>query len=145
VGSDSHISVSPVEELRWLEYGQRLVTRRRNIAVRNGQGSVGASLFSQALAGGVRGTRQPVGAFRFGAVGEAAGSRADFLLLNDSAPELAARDGSALLDSWIFSGNRNLVREAWVGGKRLVAGGSHRDRAQLETRYAAALQTLRGR
>src|SRR3546814_14916695 len=41
IGSDSHISVSPVEELRWLEYGQRLVTHHRNLSVGAGSTSVG--------------------------------------------------------------------------------------------------------
>ena len=54
IGSDSHVSVSPVEELRWLEYGQRLTTRRRNIAVAPGQPSTGTLLYTQALAGGLR-------------------------------------------------------------------------------------------
>src|SRR5690606_13984830 len=44
IGSDSHISVSPVEELRWLEYGQRLATRHRNLAVRADSPSVGGTL-----------------------------------------------------------------------------------------------------
>jgi formimidoylglutamate deiminase len=144
VGSDSHISVSPVEELRWLEYGQRLVSRRRNIGVRGGQGSVGASLFAQALDGGAHGTQQPVGALRFAAAdGVGTGSRADFLLLDDSTPELDGREGSALLDSWIFSGNRNPVQEVWVAGTRVVAAGRHRHRDALQSRYRSALQRLR--
>src|SRR5690348_1390592 len=52
IGSDSHISVSPVEELRWLEYGQRLVTRRRNIAASDSSDSVGETLWGDALFGG---------------------------------------------------------------------------------------------
>src|SRR5690606_22822087 len=63
IGSDSHISTSPIEELRWLEYGQRLAARRRNIAVDARQRSTGAVLYAHALAGGARGTMQPVGAF----------------------------------------------------------------------------------
>src|SRR5690606_12632814 len=70
VGSDSHVSVSPVEELRWLEYGQRLSTRRRNIAVSAGQPSTGTLLYTQALAGGLR------------ACGQGGAAAADHVLLD---------------------------------------------------------------
>ena len=106
-------------------------------------GSVGASLYAQALEGGGRGTQQPVGALRLAAPDAVeAGSRADFLLLDDSAPELVERAGSAVLDSWIFSGNRNLVREVWVAGTRVVAAGRHLQREQLQLRYRSALRRL---
>ena len=141
VGSDSHISVSPVEELRWLEYGQRLSARRRNIAVQPRQTSTGECLFAHALAGGARGTMQAVGALE-GSDGNGPGTRADFLVLDEHAPELAGATPANLLDRWIFSGNRNLVRETWVGGERVVDGGRHRHRAAIETRYRAALATL---
>ena len=61
IGSDSHVSVSPVEELRWLEYGQRLQTRHRNIAVRADNGSVGETLLHGTLASGAAATGQAVG------------------------------------------------------------------------------------
>src|SRR5690606_35984166 len=54
IGSDSHVSVSPVEELRWLEYGQRLVTRRRNIAVAADSPGVGATLLRAVVASQAR-------------------------------------------------------------------------------------------
>ncbi|MCC7330687.1 MAG: formimidoylglutamate deiminase, partial [Gammaproteobacteria bacterium] len=54
IGSDSHVSVSPVEELRWLEYGQRLATGRRNVAATAAEPHCGARLFRAAVAGGAR-------------------------------------------------------------------------------------------
>src|SRR5262249_23309062 len=62
IGSDSHISVSPVEELRWLEYGQRLATRHRNIAVTELSESVGETLWGNALFGGARASGVEIGA-----------------------------------------------------------------------------------
>jgi formimidoylglutamate deiminase len=141
VGSDSHISVSPVEELRWLEYGQRLITRRRNIAVTPPRSSTGDCLYMQALAGGVRGTMQPVGELDAGRDG-GAGTRADFLVLDDSAPELAGATPDNLLDRWIFSGNRNLVREVHVAGERVVQDRRHRHRDAVEQDYRRALAAL---
>src|SRR5690606_40994080 len=54
IGSDSHVSISPVEELRWLEYGQRLNTLRRLIAASEEQPHCGARLWREALAGGAQ-------------------------------------------------------------------------------------------
>src|SRR6202012_2586420 len=75
IGSDSHISISPVEELRWLEYGQRLQTRHRNVAARHAGDSVGETLWRAALKGGAQAADLPIGALR-------AGARADLLVLD---------------------------------------------------------------
>ena len=130
IGSDSHVSVSPVEELRWLEYGQRLATRRRNIAVSAQQPSTGELLYAQALQGGLR------------ACGQAAAAAGDFIVLDDTAPALAGATPADLLDRFVFAGNRSLVRETHVGGERLVAEGRHRDREAVARRYAQALRAL---
>ncbi|NYZ62556.1 formimidoylglutamate deiminase [Luteimonas deserti] len=128
IGSDSHISVSPVEELRWLEYGQRLVTHRRNIAVRAGMPSVGATLLD-----GVQRSAAPATGF------DIAG---DHLVLDAEAPVLAGAVRADLADRWIFSGNRPLVREVHVGGRRVVAEGRHPLREQAAREYAGAMRTL---
>lgn len=135
IGSDSHISVSPVEELRWLEYGQRLVSHRRNIAVGEAQPSTGAHLFAQALAGGARSAGRPVGAL-------APGHRADFIVLDENAPILAGATPDDLLDRWVFSGNRPLVREVFAGGRRVVADGRHIHAERIAERYRVALAAL---
>ncbi len=135
VGSDSHISVSPIEELRWLEYGQRLVTKRRNIAVQSGNTSTGESLLTAAWRSGAQATGRSIGM-----LDEAA--RADFVVLDENAPELACASVDNLVDRWIFSGNRNLVRDVYVGGKRVVSQGRHLQREAIETRYRAALEEL---
>ena len=143
VGSDSHISVSPIEEMRWLEYGQRLASRRRNITVMSHMSSSGECLYAHALSGGARGTMQAVGWLE-GGEGDAPGTRADFLVLDEHAPELAGARSHDLVDRWVFCGNRNLVRETWVGGERVVQDGRHHRRHDVEARYRAALATLLG-
>src|SRR5690606_3629522 len=128
IGSDSQISVSPVEELRWLEYGQRLVTRHRNIAVRADSTSVGGTL------------RQAVQASRRNATGfDGAG---DWLRLDPEAPQLAGATAQDVADRWIFSGNRNLVDEVHVAGEQLVSGGRHRDRDPIAARFSATMAAL---
>ena len=135
IGSDSHISVSPVEELRWLEYGQRLVSRPRNIAVSESSSSVGETLWGDALFGGARAAGAALGAIEEGA-------RADLLVLDDTAPQLTGREPDALLDTFVFAGNRNLVRDVMVNGQWCVHDGRHRDAARIAERYAAALRRI---
>ena len=128
IGSDSHISVSPVEELRWLEYGQRLSTRHRNIAARHHGDSVGETLWRAALRGGAQASGMPLGELRVGA-------RADLIVLDEDAPLLAARDSRSLLDSWLFAGNTPLVRDVMTGGRWQVRGFRHHDEERIAARY----------
>lgn len=135
IGSDSHISVSPVEELRWLEYGQRLITRHRNIAVSDSSGSVGETLWGDALFGGARAAGLALGALE-------AGARADLIVLDEDAPQLAGRGREHLLDSWLFSGNRNLVKDVMVNGRWCVRDGRHPAREVIAARYAKAIVAI---
>jgi formimidoylglutamate deiminase len=135
IGSDSHISVSPVEELRWLEYGQRLSTRHRNIAARHQGDSVGETLWRAALRGGAAASGMPIGVLQ-------AQSRADLLVLDDRAPLLAARDERSVIDSFLFAGNVPLVRDVMVGGEWVVRGFTHRDEDRIAARYRSVMEKL---
>ncbi|MGH8214823.1 MAG: formimidoylglutamate deiminase [Rhodanobacteraceae bacterium] len=133
IGSDSHVSVSPVEELRWLEYGQRLTTRHRNVAAREAGDSVGHALWRAALRGGRRAT---------GLVGSG-GARGDALIaLDDSSPLLAARGEREVLDAFLFAGNTPLVRDVMVDGQWIVRDFRHRDEERIAARYRDAVQHL---
>ncbi|KRE94965.1 N-formimino-L-glutamate deiminase [Frateuria sp. Soil773] len=135
VGSDSHISVSPVEELRWLEYGQRLASRHRNIAARHAGDSVAETLWRAALRGGARASGLPVGRL-------AEGARADLIVLDEQAPLLAARDARSCLDSFVFAGNAPLVRDVMCGGRWQVRDYRHRDEERIAARYRAVVERL---
>ncbi len=135
VGSDSHISVSPIEELRWLEYGQRLATHHRNIAVRPESSSVGETLFH-----GVMASAQASTGHRTGTLG--VGEHADYLVLDTDAPQFAGAQAGDAIDRWIFSGNRNLVRDVSVAGRQVVGNGLHRDRDAIAARYRETMQML---
>lgn len=128
IGSDSHASVSPVEELRWLEYGQRLATQRRNIASAAGVASVGETLLR-----GVRASAADSTGFD---------DREDGIVLDADAPILAAASADDVADRWLFSGNRPLVRDAVVAGVRVVEDGRHRDRDAIAARYREAMRQL---
>jgi formimidoylglutamate deiminase len=137
IGSDSQISVSPIEELRWLEYGQRLATRHRNIAVRPGISSVGENLLRGTLASGANATGHAIG-------GLGNHQCADWIVLDTDATQFAGVTATDAVDRWIFSGNRNLVRDVHVAGTQVVAEGRHRDRDAIALRYRAAIETLSG-
>ncbi len=127
IGSDSHASVSPVEELRWLEYGQRLATRQRNIAVAEVTPSVGETLLQAVWASAASSTGFPA---------------QDCIVLDANAPILAGADAANVLDRWIFSGNRPLVRDVEVAGERVVEDGRHRHHDAIASRYRTAMRAL---
>ncbi len=136
IGSDSHISASAIEELRWYEYGQRLIHRRRNLLTGGTAAPhCGAWLYRQALAGGAQALGRAIGAL-------APGHRADLLVLDAEHPLLAVREGDAWLDALVFSGNASPIREVLVGGRRVVEAGRHRAEEEIAGRYRAALKEL---
>jgi formimidoylglutamate deiminase len=138
IGSDSHISVSPVEELRWLEYGQRLSSGHRNIAARAQGVSVGETLWRAALHGGAQASGLPVGELR-------SGKRADLIVLDENSPLLAARDARSMLDSFLFAGNTPLVRDVMCGGEWVVRDFRHRDETRIAADYRATVDGLAAR
>jgi formimidoylglutamate deiminase len=137
IGSDSHISVSPIEELRWLEYGQRLVTRRRNrLASSSQDGShVGAAIYRGALDGGSRALGRDLGRISVGA-------RADLLVLDVNSPNLIGKSDDTMMDAMIFAGNGNPVRDVMVGGRFVVEEGHHAGEAEILDRFSSALKAL---
>lgn len=128
IGSDSHISVSPVEELRWLEYGQRLDTRHRNIAVSSDSPSVGETLLRGVVASAANSTGFDVSG--------------DAVVLDTQAPQLICATTDDIVDRWIFSGNRNLIDTVDVAGKRVVESGRHVDSERILARYRQAIEGL---
>ncbi|SEJ01024.1 formimidoylglutamate deiminase [Azotobacter beijerinckii] len=135
IGSDSQVSVSVVEELRWLEYGQRLRDRRRNRLVQAGRPAVGAALYQAALSGGAQALGQPVGALEVG-------RRADLLVLDGADPYLANAEGDQILNRWLFAGGDRQVRDVMVAGRWVVREGHHADEERTARAFAGVLATL---
>ncbi|MGG6462551.1 formimidoylglutamate deiminase [Solilutibacter silvestris] len=127
IGSDSHISVSPIEELRWLEYGQRLQRQRRNIAISSVSPSVGETLLAGVAASAAQST---------GFTGQ------DRVVLDADAPILAGAADADVADRWVFSGNRPAIRTVEVAGREVVAEGRHLAREAIEARYRRAMSQL---
>lgn len=139
VGSDSHASVSLVDELRWLEYGQRLLHRHRTLAVDASTHSVGESLLAAAVRAGADSAGQGSAAHA-GVL--AVGADADLVTLQSEHPALYASRANDVIDRWLFASNRPAIDGVWVGGVRRVAEGRHLQREAIEARYVAALRQL---
>lgn len=135
VGSDSHVSVSVVEELRWLEYGQRLVSRHRNRIASAATPAVGRTLYDAAVAGGNRALQQAAGRIEPGA-------RADLVVLDGDHPLLAAAGNDTILNRWLFGGDASFVRDVYVAGERVVHDGTHPEEDDTATAFAAVLRSL---
>ena len=134
IGSDSHVSINPFEELRWLEYGQRLASQSRNIASLQ-EAHVGRELFSRALAGGAQAVGQNL-------VGLQVGAAADLVVLYDDDPMLVGHDDDSLLDALVFSGYRLPIDGVMVNGEWCVVGGNHVKRDDSRAVFAAVLQRI---
>jgi formimidoylglutamate deiminase len=135
VGTDSHVGRSVAGELRMLEYSQRLLHRRRTLLADAASPSVGLNLYARSLEGGAQ-----VSGRRIGAI--AVGCRADLVTLATGHEALAGREGAAVLDSFVFSGEANPVDRVLVGGNEVVRGGRHVRRDALLSAYRAAVARL---
>ncbi|MBL9009737.1 MAG: formimidoylglutamate deiminase [Alphaproteobacteria bacterium] len=132
IGTDSNVLISAAQELRALEYNQRLVRRARNVLAPP-HGSTGRRLFDAAFAGGNR-------ALGLDRRGIAPGCLADLVTLDADDPALILARGDGLLDAWIFAGAG--IDGVWRAGRRIIAEGRHVGRQAIRTRYAQALARL---
>jgi formimidoylglutamate deiminase len=135
IGTDSNVSLDAAAELRQLEYSQRLAAQVRNCFASEDQPSTGRALYVAALGGGAQALGQAVGAIE-------RGHRADFLVLDDTHPDLVGRTGDALLDTWIFTGGRSFIRRVIVQGRTVVEGRRHRDRERIDAQYVRLMARL---
>ena len=145
IGSDSHISISPVEELRWLEYGIRLNTLERNVLGKKApdfagdEGAhhdhIGFSLYHQAAKGGATACGVNIGEIKVG-------NRADLVVVDHNHPRLFSRIDHYLLDSYIFSGNENMIKDVVVGGNHVVQSGQQDQIGLTHDNYRQTIKHL---
>lgn len=134
IGSDSNVLIDMTEELRWLEYGQRLAQRSRNVLASGPGRSTGQDIFTAAIDGGA-------GALGV-ASGLAAGRPADLISLDPHHPSLTGKSGPSIIDGFLFAGGRGAIDAVWRRGEKLVSQGRHRARDRLAQRYRQALGGL---
>jgi len=136
IGGDSHVSVSPFEELRALEYSQRLRHRARNMVADEAAPDVAANLWLGAAAGGAGAIAQPTGEI-------AVGKRADLVVLDGSDLDFTGLTASQMLGVALFSGNSNRVRDVYIAGERVIAEGSHPNEVPAAVAFRNTLGRLR--
>jgi formiminoglutamate deiminase len=135
IGSDSNVLIGVADELRQLEYSQRLRDRQRNVMSRGEGPSTGRTLYEAATQGGSV-------ALGTAAAALAPGAPADIISLDASNPALVERHGDRALDAWTFAARNSPIDCVWVGGRKLVELGRHRARDPLIARYRRCMARL---
>jgi formimidoylglutamate deiminase len=130
IGSDSQATVCPAEELRWLEYQQRLRRRRRAVLATNPEPHVGARLWRESARCGALALGQNIGTIEVG-------RRADWLVLDAAHPALAGASEDAVLDRLVFGGGQAALRDVVVAGRWVVKDRHHRDEDDVARRFAS--------
>jgi formimidoylglutamate deiminase len=108
LGTDSNARTSLLEEMRWLEYGQRLRAEGRGV-LRDGDGQVARVLLRAATAGGARALGLTCGEI-------AAGAWADLAAVDLEHPALSGCQPESLLEALVFGGGDEAVVATAVGG-----------------------------
>lgn len=135
IGTDSHVNRSATQELRLLEYSQRLLTHRRTVGAAAAQPSTGAALWTAAVRGGSTALGRKAGAI-------ATGMRADLVVLSLDTADAAGIALDELLDAFVFSGGDAMVRHVAVSGRWVIRDGHHRDEQTIAERYRRAVHWL---
>jgi formiminoglutamate deiminase len=135
IGSDSNVLVGVADELRQLEYAQRLHGRQRNVMSQGDGASTGRALYEAAALGGSAVLGAPAAAL-------APGAPADIVSLDAENPALLERHGDRVLDAWVFAARTNPVDCVWVGGRKWVEAGRHRAWEPIVARYQRSIARL---
>lgn len=135
IGSDSNIRISLSEELRTLDYSQRLRDGTR-AALASPDKSTGRRMYDGMLQGGAQASGRETGRIE-------AGCWADFLALDTGSEHMWGRQGDTALDAWIFAGDDGLVKDVWSAGRHMVQHGQHVQRADIVAAYKRAIDALR--
>lgn len=135
IGSDSNIRISLSEELRTLDYSQRLRDHSR-AALATPDLSTGRRLFEATCTGGAQAAGRASGQI-------APGHWADLMTLDADHPDLEGLTGDMLLDTWIFAGDDRMVRDVWSAGRHMVQDGRHVARDTIIAAYRDAMRPLR--
>jgi formimidoylglutamate deiminase len=135
IGSDSNIRIALSEELRTLDYSQRLRDHSR-AALATEHRSTGRVLFEGAARGGAQAAGRDAGAI-------AVGKLADLVALSGTSPDMAGHQGDTTLDAYIFAGDDRMVTDLWSAGRHLVTNGRHHAHDAVTAAYTECVTKLR--
>ncbi len=132
IGSDSHATRDAIEELRWLEYGQRLQHRQRNVSAENTLGASNAKRLVDLTT-----TGRAAGQEKWGLM---VGARADALVLDTTQNSLLGLAPSNWLDGLLFASPNVAFSEVMVAGQWQVRLQVHRKSAEVAQRYLNVME-----
>jgi formimidoylglutamate deiminase len=135
VGSDSQSTLSPAEELRWLEYQQRLRKKRRAVLATKPESHVGTRLWRDAAQHGAQAIGQPAGMIEVG-------RRADWLVLDAAHPSMVGAAADTALDHLLFAGGDAAIRDVMVAGRWVIKDRHHATEDELRPRFAGLMRRL---
>ena len=135
IGSDSHVSIDPREELRLLEYGQRLTYRNRCTLAPTMGGHTGERLWQDAAKGGAQSLGLKSGDL-------AVGNRADLIVLDDDHPVYAGVGYGQIQDTFIFAGQTNTVRHHMIAGRWAVQDYQVKGADSITAAYKALMPVI---
>jgi formimidoylglutamate deiminase len=130
LGTDSHIALDPLEDLRWLDYGQRLTTNRRNTVDNPIQ-----LLQTVDRAGKLAMTTRPADSL-------VVGSRLDAVVFNSSFPLLQRTEVESALPTILYTLNAAAILGTQVNGRWIVKNQEHYQRKEIWTRFNGAIRAL---
>jgi formimidoylglutamate deiminase len=117
LGSDSNARISLIEEMRWMEYAQRLAAESRGV-LRDEEGRVAKILLEAATTVGARSLGIDAGRIE-------PGLWADFAVIDLEAPSLAGWTPETLLETVIFGATEEVVVATCVGGEWVAQEQDH--------------------
>lgn len=135
IGSDSHIGINVAEELRLLEYAQRLKHHQRAVLVDQDCQSVGQYLYTKASKSGAMSLNQNAGEITIG-------KRADLVVLNNDEPSLFSKKDTFILDASIFACSQMPIKDVFVAGKQVIKDGNHFLQDEVTGKYRGVLKNI---
>jgi formimidoylglutamate deiminase len=131
IGTDSHISLNPLEDLRWLDYTQRLTTHRRNTFADGASMLIKNTFLSGKSAMGIRSQEF----FEPGQPFDAVVYNGDSPLLNTAGPE-------HLLPTLLYTSDGASVTGTIVNGEWISKDLRHRDEGTILRDFRNALRSI---
>jgi formimidoylglutamate deiminase len=134
IGSDSNIRISLSEEIRTLEYSQRLRDKSR-ASLATEDKSTARRIFDEILTGGAKAANRKTGEIKVG-------KWADLISLDENHTNLIQAEGDTILDCFVFSSDDKMVKDVWSAGRHQVKNGQHINRENIIYDYSKVIKEL---
>lgn len=139
IGTDSHVGLNPFEEIRLLDYGQRLISHKRNTYYFENNGDSGRNAIDMALmAGRLAMNNSATDYFKVGDYFNA-------VLMDADAPLIASTGRDYLASTFVYATDVSMQYGTISHGKLCVKEGKHVDNELIRTRFVATLKKLKTR